>query len=52
MKVIEKFIKGKYDKEELCEDAIVVTEDFVVVIDGVTTQSDFLVDGKKGRKSY
>lgn len=33
MEVIEKFIKGKFGKEELCEDAIVVSENFIAVID-------------------
>ena len=33
MEAIEKFIKGKYGKEELCEDAIVVSENFIAVID-------------------
>lgn len=38
MEVIEEFIKGKYEKQELCEDAIVVSENFIAVIDGVTSQ--------------
>ena len=33
MEVIEKFIKGKFGKEELCEDAIVVSEKYIAVID-------------------
>lgn len=47
MKVIEKFIKGKFDKEELCEDGISVTEDFIAVIDGVSSQSQFKYNNKK-----
>lgn len=47
MKVIEKFLQGKFGKEELCEDGICVTEDFVAVIDGVSSQSDFRFENKK-----
>lgn len=41
MEVIEEFIKGKYEKQELCEDAIVVSENFIAVIDGVTSQENY-----------
>ncbi len=47
MKVIEKFVKGKFDKEELCEDGICVTNDFIVLIDGVSSLSKFKYQGKK-----
>ena len=47
MKVIEKFLKGKLDKEELCEDGICVTPDFIAVIDGVSSQSKFKYEDKK-----
>lgn len=47
MKVIEQFLKGKFNKEELCEDGICVTDDFVVVIDGVTSHSQFTYHNKK-----
>lgn len=47
MKVIEQFIKGKYNAPDLCEDAICVTDDFVAVIDGVSSQSDFRFEDKK-----
>lgn len=40
MEVIEEFIKGKYERQELCEDAIVVSENFIAVIDGVTSQEN------------
>ena len=39
MDVIEKFIMGKYGKEELCEDGIVVTDHFIAVIDGVSSKT-------------
>lgn len=47
MKVIEKFIKGKFNKEELCEDGISITDNFIVVIDGVSSQSQFKYNDKK-----
>ena len=47
MKVIEQFLKGKFNKEELCEDGICVTDDFVVVIDGDTCHSQITYDNKK-----
>jgi len=47
MKIIEKFIKGKYENQELCEDGIVVTDGFIAVIDGVSSQSEFSYQGKK-----
>ncbi|MDO4439432.1 MAG: hypothetical protein Q4B86_08360 [Eubacteriales bacterium] len=45
IKIIEKFIAGK-TSDELCEDSYFSSEDFVVVIDGVTSKSDFTYDGK------
>ena len=47
MKVIEKFWKGKFNNEELCEDGICVTDDFIAVIDGVSSQSHFKYENKK-----
>lgn len=47
MKVIEKFIEGKFGKAELCEDGICVTENFIAVIDGVSSQSEFQYQNKK-----
>lgn len=47
MKIIEKFVQGKFDKEELCEDGICVTEDFVALVDGVSSQSEFEYENKK-----
>lgn len=47
MRVIEKFLRGKFNKEVLCEDGICVTEDFIAVIDGVTSQSPFKYENKK-----
>ena len=50
MKVIESLVIGKLNKEELCEDAISITDNFIVVIDGVTSKSDFIFEGKKDGK--
>lgn len=46
MKVIEQFIKGRYNDPNLCEDAICVTDDFISIIDGVNSQSDFRFEDK------
>ena len=47
MKILEQFIKGRYNDPKLCEDAICVTHDFIAVIDGVNSQSDFRFEDKK-----
>lgn len=46
--IIESFVLGKEGKEALCEDLIVQTASYYAVIDGVTSKSDRLFDGKKG----
>lgn len=38
MKIIEQFIQGKHSPET-CEDGLVVTDDFVAVVDGSTSKS-------------
>ncbi|UPQ86326.1 protein phosphatase 2C domain-containing protein [Ignavigranum ruoffiae] len=45
MKILEKFIAGKNNIEE-CEDALVISENFIAVIDGVTSKSPFRWQGK------
>lgn len=50
MKVIESLIKGKFDKEEFCEDAIFISDEFIVLIDGATAKNKFLFNGKKTGK--
>ena len=45
IQVIDSFIEGKISPEK-CEDAYVVTEDFVAVIDGVTSKTPFEHKGK------
>jgi glycerophosphoryl diester phosphodiesterase len=48
MKIIESFIKGKCNNQSLCEDRLVITDDFIAVIDGVTAKSNRTWDGKAG----
>lgn len=45
IKVIETFIQGKVS-QELCEDALCLSDGFAAVIDGVTSKSDFRYEGK------
>lgn len=45
MKILETYSEGKLTEKD-CEDAYVLTEDFVAVIDGVTSKSDFRYQGK------
>jgi len=44
MKVIEKLVRSKTLSQEACEDRIVITENFVCVIDGATSKVNRLVD--------
>ena len=47
----ESFVKGK-SLTGLCEDGWVATPDYVVVIDGATSKSDYRIDGvTTGRKA-
>lgn len=46
MKIIEEFIKGKRDNQNLCEDGYIIKPDFIAVIDGVTAKGNHLWDGK------
>jgi glycerophosphoryl diester phosphodiesterase len=47
MKIMEKYLLSKRGDNESCEDAIVMTHDFACVIDGTTSKSDRLWEGKK-----
>ena len=51
MQIIERFIEGKSKNELLCEDALVVTENFIAVIDGVTGKSNREFNGLSGGKA-
>lgn len=48
MHLIEKFIQGKALDPSLCEDAIVLTDDFAVVIDGASDKTGVRYDGLLG----
>ncbi|MCH5461867.1 hypothetical protein HC026_00315 [Lactobacillus sp. LC28-10] len=45
VQVLETFIQGKVNDEK-CEDTIVVTPEFIGVIDGVTSKSQFMYQGQ------
>lgn len=46
MNITEKCIISKKGKTELCEDGIIITENYIAVIDGSTSKSDKQYDGK------
>lgn len=46
IKIIEKFIKSKSINQNLCEDDIFIGNRFYAIIDGATSKSNFLVEGK------
>lgn len=46
IKIIESFIKGKKDNADLCEDGLVITTNYIAVIDGVTSKGKILWDNK------
>ena len=48
MKVVEQFVCGRAGDPGLCEDVIVVTDDFAAVIDGVTDKTRCVYDGMLG----
>ena len=48
MRIIEQFIKGKNKNQALCEDRLLVTDNFIAVIDGVTSKSGNTINGKTG----
>ncbi len=48
MKIIESFTEGKLRDAEVSEDKIIVTKDFVVVLDGATSKTSPKLDGKAG----
>lgn len=48
VRVIESSITGKYGEPDACEDGIFVNENYIAVIDGVTTKSERRYGGKRG----
>lgn len=51
MNIIEQFILGKKNDPALCEDGIVITDNFIAVLDGVTSKSNRLFYGKSGGRA-
>ncbi len=52
MRILEQFLMGKAGDTESCEDAIVVNDRFVAVLDGTTSQvTDYLGDRTPGKKA-
>lgn len=45
MRIIEQFICGKAGDDALCEDKIVVTSDFIAVVDGATSRQGLTLGG-------
>lgn len=48
MKIIEQFTMNKMGRDELNEDCLVTTPDFIAVMDGVTTKTCPEIDGRSG----
>lgn len=46
MKLIEKFCRGKRQDQELNEDAVFISEDLVAVLDGCTSRSTLVYEGR------
>lgn len=51
MKLLEQFIMGKKNNPILCEDGIVITDDFIAVLDGVTAKSKRSFYGRTGGRA-
>ena len=51
MNIIEQFILGKKNDPSICEDGIVITDDFIAVLDGVTAKSNRTFWGKSGGRA-
>lgn len=51
MKLLEQFILGKKNDPSLCEDGIVITDNFIAVLDGVTAKSNRTFWGKSGGRA-
>jgi len=48
LQIIETFTLGKKNDAELNEDRVVITDDFIVVMDGVTTKNCPKINGMSG----
>lgn len=51
MVIAEKFIMGKKTDQSLCEDGLYIGNNFIAVIDGVTSKSDALFNGMTGGRA-
>ena len=51
MQITEKFLEGKNPDQQLCEDGIFQSDDFVAVIDGATAKSKIEYDGKSSGRA-
>lgn len=51
MDIIEQFILGKKNDPSLCEDGILITDNFIAVLDGVTAKSNRTFYGKSGGRA-
>ncbi len=51
MKITEQFIKGKKEDQNLCEDGLFISDDFIAVFDGVTSKSERTFNGKTGGRA-
>ena len=49
MKIIETMLCGKFNQQR-CEDSLFVSDDFVAVVDGVSSKTDFRFEGKTSGK--
>jgi len=50
MHIVEKFVSGKKNDPNLCEDAIIVSDHFIAVIDGATDKTGKQYNGVTGGK--
>lgn len=51
MTITEQFLQGKKNDPTLCEDGILVSDDFIAVLDGVTSKGKPLPDGRTGGRA-
>lgn len=51
MRILEQFIKGKKQEQNLCEDMLFINDNFIAVADGVTAKTDTEFQGKTGGRA-
>lgn len=52
MKIIEHFLKGKKDDQNLCEDGYIIKNNLVAVVDGVTSKGNHLWENSRTSGRY